>query len=219
MRNPAAAIQAILQGGYPAVVRAQYEHPENRIADLEQLVLLAGRSEALEPFLADQMLAGDLKGVDTLAGDEPTETLVLSTIHQAKGLEWSRVYVPRLVEDSFPHARSMNEPGGVDEERRIFYVAVTRAMNELFLTYPLLLGRGPRGPNMIATPSRFLQEIPPEFWNRPRLNRNTAIQNRGRPPVCQRLSEQGAFTRGFRTQESEHGHRGVGNWSVPCTGG
>ena len=163
LRNPAAAIQAILQGGYPAVVRAQYEHPENRIADLEQLVLLAGRSEALEPFLADQMLAGDLKGVDTLAGDEPTETLVLSTIHQAKGLEWSRVYVPRLVEDSFPHARSMNEPGGVDEERRIFYVAVTRAMNELFLTYPLLLGRGPRGPNMIATPSRFLQEIPPEF--------------------------------------------------------
>ena len=62
--------------------------------------------------------------------------LVLSTIHQAKGLEWSRVFVPRLIEESFPNYRALGEPGGEDEERRIFYVAVTRAMDELYLTYP-----------------------------------------------------------------------------------
>ena len=59
-----------------------------------------------------------------------------STVHQAKGLEWSHVFVPRLIEESFPHRRALDEPGGEDEERRIFYVAITRAMNELTLTYP-----------------------------------------------------------------------------------
>ena len=95
-------------------------------------------------MIAELLLAGDVYGMDTVAGDEPEETLVLSTIHQAKGLEWSRVFIPRLVEDSFPHYRAVDEPGGEDEERRIFYVAVTRAMDELYLTYPLTLARRPR---------------------------------------------------------------------------
>ncbi len=144
--NPAAAIAAILQGGYPDTVRARYERPDNRIADIEQLAVLASRYDSLERLIADLMLAGDVYGVDTLDTDDPTEHLVLSTIHQAKGLEWSRVFVPRLVEDSFPNARALGEPGGEDEERRIFYVAVTRAMDELYLTYPLTLPRGGRGP-------------------------------------------------------------------------
>jgi len=157
--NPAAAIGAILQGGYPDTVRARYERPDNRIADIEQLAVLASRYDSLDRLIADLMLAGDVYGVDTLGAEEATDHLVLSTIHQAKGLEWSRVFVPRLVEDGFPGARALAEPGGEDEERRVFYVAVTRAMDELYLTYPLTLPRGGRGPTMVTRPSRFLTEI------------------------------------------------------------
>lgn len=164
--NPAAAIGAILQGGYPAIVRTQYERPDNRIADIEQLAVLAARYDSLEKLIADLLLAGDVYGMDQVETDDPTETLVLSTIHQAKGLEWSRVFLPRLVEEGFPSARSLAEPDGEEEERRIFYVGVTRAMDELVLTYPLTQTRPGRGGTLIATPSRFLTEIPDELVER-----------------------------------------------------
>jgi len=163
-RDPAAAIGAILQGGYPAVVRTKYERPENRLADLEQLAVLAARYDTLERMTAELLLAGDVYGMDTLDAQEPEDALVLSTVHQAKGLEWSRVFVPRLIEEGFPHARALNEPGGEDEERRIFYVAVTRAMDELWLTYPLAVARGGRGPTVLTSPSRFLAELDAELF-------------------------------------------------------
>lgn len=162
--NPADAIQAVLQGGYPGVVRTRYERPDNRIADIEQLAVLAARYDSLERLVSDLLLAGDVYGMDTIATEEPTDTLVLSTIHQAKGLEWSRVFVPRLIEESFPNPRALDEPGGEEEERRIFYVAVTRAMDELYLTYPEMIARGGRGPTIIARPSRFLTEIDPALY-------------------------------------------------------
>ena len=71
----------------------------------------------------------------------PAKCSCSSTVHQAKGLEWRHVFVPRLIEESFPHRRALDEPGGEDEERRIFYVAITRAMNELTLTYPVTIAR------------------------------------------------------------------------------
>ncbi len=157
--NPSAAVAAILAGGYPDTVRARYERPDNRIADIEQVAVLASRYDSLERLISDLLLAGDVYGVDTLHTEESADHLVLSTIHQAKGLEWSRVFVPRLVEDGFPSARAMNEPGGEEEERRVFYVAVSRAMDELYLTYPLTLARGGRGPTLITKPSRFLTEL------------------------------------------------------------
>ena len=132
--HPAEAIEAILKGGYPQTVRSLLRGgPTRGSATLEQLVILAGKYESLERLLADLLLAGDIYGADTLATEEPEEHLVLSSIHQAKGLEWSKVFVIRLVEDGFPNARALNEPGGEEEERRIFYVAITRAMDELFL--------------------------------------------------------------------------------------
>jgi DNA helicase-2/ATP-dependent DNA helicase PcrA len=115
--------------------------------------------------------------MDTVASDEPGELLVLSTVHQAKGLEWSHVFVPRLVEESFPHRRTLDEPGGEEEERRIFYVAVTRAMNELTLTYPLTIARGGRGPTMLTMPSRFLNEIDQSLVEQAEIERNTTFPN------------------------------------------
>jgi DNA helicase-2/ATP-dependent DNA helicase PcrA len=162
--NPAAAIGAILQGGYPAVVKSKYERPDNRLADIEQLGVLAARYGSLERMVAELLLAGDVYGMDSVADGDPDDALVLSTVHQAKGLEWSRVFVLRLVEDSFPHYRALNEPGGEDEERRIFYVAVTRAMDELYLVYPLTIARGGRGPLILTKTSRFLTEVDPELY-------------------------------------------------------
>jgi len=163
--NPADAIHAILQGGYPATIRARYERPDQRVADVEQMAVLAAKYDSLERLIADLLLAGDVYGADTLAAPEggPEEHLVLSSIHQAKGLEWPKVFVIRLVEEGFPNARALNEPGGEEEERRIFYVAVTRAMDELYLTYPTLLQRGGWGISVLAKPSRFLAEIDPDL--------------------------------------------------------
>ncbi len=167
--NPAAAIGAILQGGYPDTVKGRYERPENRIADIEQMAVLASRFDSLERLISELMLAGDVYGADSVDGDEPTDHIVLSTIHQAKGLEWSRVFVPRLVEDGFPGARSLTDPGGEEEERRVFYVAVTRAMDELYLTYPQTMPRGGRGPTLLTRPSRFLTEIDAELYEQATL--------------------------------------------------
>lgn len=159
--HPADAIEAILKGGYPDTVRSRYERPDQRIGDLEQLAILAGKYDSLERLLADLLLAGDIYGADTLGTEEPEEHLVLSSIHQAKGLEWSKVFVIRLVEDGFPNARALNESGGEEEERRIFYVAITRAKDELFLTYPVLLQRGSWSGAYLAKPSRFVTEVDP----------------------------------------------------------
>ena len=101
-RNPAAAVGAILKGGYPATVKLLYERPDNRIADIEQFTLLAAKYDSLERLIADLLLAGDVYGMDSAESDEPGEVLVLSTVHQAKGLEWSHVFIPRVVEESFP---------------------------------------------------------------------------------------------------------------------
>jgi DNA helicase-2/ATP-dependent DNA helicase PcrA len=175
--DPASAIAAILQGSYPGVVRQKYERPENRLADIEQLAVLAARYSSLERMLAELLLAGDVYGMETAEGAEPADALVLSTVHQAKGLEWSRVFILRLIEDSFPHYRALGEPGGEDEERRIFYVAVTRAMDELYLVYPLVVTRGGRGPTVVTRPSRLLTEVGADLYELAVIEREP-----GRPP-------------------------------------
>ncbi len=165
--DPSAAISKVLQGGYPAIMRAKYEQPEQRLADLEQLVVLSNRYDSLEKFIADLLLAGDVHGMDSFNNQDDDqddqESLVLSTIHQAKGLEWSLVIIPRLIEHGFPGDRATSEEGGVEEERRVFYVGVTRAMDELWLVYPLMVTRPGYG-NILTTPSRFITEIDPELY-------------------------------------------------------
>lgn len=162
VKNPAAAITAVLAGGYSGALRLLYDHPDERLADIEQFATLAAKYDSLERLTANLLLSGDLHTADLEGDDGVQDAVVLSTIHQAKGLEWSRVFVPRLIEDGFPHGRALEEPDGEDEERRIFYVAVSRAQHELILTYPLTVSRGGRG-SFLARPSRFLLELDPEL--------------------------------------------------------
>jgi len=88
------------------------------------------------------------------------DRVVLSSIHQAKGLEWKAVLMIWCSEGMMPLARALKEPGGEEEERRLFYVAATRAKDQLYLCYPLVdYGRG-RG-YLQVDPSRFIMELAP----------------------------------------------------------
>jgi DNA helicase-2/ATP-dependent DNA helicase PcrA len=171
-RNPAAAIAAVLKGGYRSTLKEKYDRADNRLADLEQFAVLASKYESLEQLLSDLLLAGDVYGIDSTSGTDSEDVLVLSTVHQAKGLEWSHVFVIRLIEETFPHYRSLGEPDGEEEERRIFYVAVSRAMNELTLTYPSSVTKGSYGPTVFTTPSRFITEIPETLYERAEIERD-----------------------------------------------
>lgn len=156
-KGPAALVLAVTVSDYRDYLEKEFPNSDERILDLEQLSRFAEQFEALEKFLADVALqeATALERDRGAATDE--ERLVLSTIHQAKGLEWEAVFVIHLADGYFPNRRAVEE-GSLDEERRLFYVAVTRAKTHLFLTAPLSLGFA-AGLDL-ATPSPFIEEVP-----------------------------------------------------------
>jgi DNA helicase-2/ATP-dependent DNA helicase PcrA len=115
-----------------------YEHFHTRIGDLDQLELLSGQHPSRERFLTELTLdppnaTSDLAGRPALDEDY----LVLSTIHSAKGMEWDTVYVLNVVDGSFPSEFSTGKAELIEEERRLLYVALTRAQNDLLLIVPL----------------------------------------------------------------------------------
>ena len=127
--------------------------------------------ETTETFLTELWLANSERfnqpkgtlGEDIIEGADEDERLVLSSIHQAKGLEWRSVFVIWASEGKFPSARSLREPESEEEERRLFYVAVTRACDELTVCYPLTVAeRG--GEMIIQRPSRFISEVSPALF-------------------------------------------------------
>jgi DNA helicase II / ATP-dependent DNA helicase PcrA len=98
------------------------------------------------------------------AGEESFyDPLVLSTIHQAKGLEWKAVFLIGLCEGQFPHAKSLADEDALEEERRLFYVAVTRAKEELFLMHPMTRFDYAEG-MVICRPSLFVEELPSDTY-------------------------------------------------------
>lgn len=116
----------------------QYEHSHTRLGDLDQLELLSGQYPSRERFLTELTLdppnaTGDLAGRPGLDEDY----LVLSTIHSAKGMEWDTVYLLNVVDGSYPSEFSTGKPELIEEERRLLYVGLTRAQNELLLLAPL----------------------------------------------------------------------------------
>ena len=125
--------------------------------DIEQLARFAEETTDLRAFLDDVSLTESFGSIGQSRRDTGDDRLVLSTIHQAKGLEWEAVFVIGLTGQSFPNPRALEEEGGLEEERRLFYVAATRAKEKLFLTYPV---SGGYDAMTIQEPSLFLQEIP-----------------------------------------------------------
>ncbi len=145
---------------YLPILKDHHDDYPKRMRDLEHLYSMAERYDDLGAFLADLALEPpDQSVVDVEPGDRADERLVLSTIHSAKGLEWQCVFVIWLVDGRFPSAYSFTTEDDLEEERRLFYVAVTRAKRYLHLTYPINIFDKATG-SILSKPSRFLDNVP-----------------------------------------------------------
>jgi len=158
-KAPAEMLNLVIEAIYEDYLIANFPNYDARREDLNTLENYARQFRDPFEFL-DQLAL--MTGLDDEARpDADADAVTLSSIHQAKGLEWSVVFVIWMTEGMFPTSRSLEEPEALEEERRLFYVAVTRAKDELYLTYPLMRLNAGYG-EMIQRPSRFLGEIPKE---------------------------------------------------------
>lgn len=136
-------IMNFLDSFYEAYLFQRYTNAEQRRDDVKQLADYARSDVSLETFLNELVLMQDLG-----QKSDEEQGVTLSSIHQAKGLEWPHVFVIGMGEGKFPSEMSMRETGGIEEERRLFYVAVTRAQDTLALCYHAPFRR-----------SRFIEEL------------------------------------------------------------
>ena len=173
--NPAKQIELILANGYEQHLLETFENSEARLEDLKQLALYASKYDSTESFLSELALISTERfkeptGIiaeDVIQGGEEDELLTLTSVHQAKGAEWKAVFMIWTAEGKFPSPRSLKEIDSEEEERRLWYVALTRAKDELYLTYPLMMIDYSRQ-TVLQKPSRFIMEIPPalfEIWS------------------------------------------------------
>jgi DNA helicase-2/ATP-dependent DNA helicase PcrA len=169
--RPGAQVELILASGYSEHLRTSYDNADSRLEDLHQLANYAARFEETEAFLSDLSLIGSERfgvpdgpvGEDVIDPEEENDRIVLTSIHQAKGLEWRNVFIIWAADGKFPSARTLRDQMAVEEERRLFYVAVTRAKDELYVCYPMMDNDYTRMA-VVQRPSRFVTELPPEMF-------------------------------------------------------
>ncbi len=152
----------IEKSGYQAMLKNDLSpDSESRLANLEELVNAAAdaaeRGETASEFLDHAALVSDADAVDERA------SISLLTMHNAKGLEFANVFIAGLEEGMFPHSRSLNSEAAMEEERRLCYVAMTRAQKRLYLTWARTRRRYGGSEPEICLPSRFLSEVPPSL--------------------------------------------------------
>jgi DNA helicase-2/ATP-dependent DNA helicase PcrA len=202
-RNPSESIRLIVERGYGDYARSKFANAQARLDDLEQLSQYALRYDDVERFLDEVALANPIAGEDVAVVGPEDEKIVLTSVHQAKGLEWRIVFVIWLADGRFPSQRALRVPGGIirippnrlhealpllegatqeapvideagtreivipgeEEERRLFYVAVTRAMQELYLVFPVM-ARDRAGMDILMEPSRFVRELPGDVYEK-----------------------------------------------------
>jgi DNA helicase-2/ATP-dependent DNA helicase PcrA len=160
--RPSDMIYSVLEGFYSEFLQAAYDNYDNRRSDIEQLMAYAGNFDDVLEFLSQLSLLGSADGEPSGDSSErDDEKVTLSSIHQAKGLEWKVVFLIWLADGQFPNGRILesDDPDQLEEERRLFYVAITRAKDELYLTYPFINPKSYSG-DVIQRPSRFLDDFP-----------------------------------------------------------
>ena len=139
-----------------------FDNAKQRLEDVEELSSFSAKYKNTADFLSEMALLTNLDAEQNRHAGAPAAAIRLTTVHQAKGLEWRAVFVLWLVDGMFPAAKSLEEAANEAEERRLFYVAVTRAKDYLWLCAPRM--RKTRdGGVMMCLPSRFLDEIDPEL--------------------------------------------------------
>ena len=161
--SPGILIKTVFEGGYEEYLRIKYHDPAGRAEDIERFMDFAYHYDRLEDFLAELALLTSVTA-ENVPAEEDRETVKLSTIHQAKGLEWPVVFIISLAEGSFPNPKNIDSQDDEEEERRLFYVAVTRARDYLFLCTPLHSDH--HGAVTMMKPSRFVREIPEQCFER-----------------------------------------------------
>jgi DNA helicase-2/ATP-dependent DNA helicase PcrA len=129
---------AAIRGMYDAILRERYDRPEPRLADLDQLETIASGYPSRGAFLSAIALEPPSGTQDLgMGGDSEDDVLVLSTAHSAKGKEWDSVFLIWAVDGWFPSSRALGSEDELEEERRLMYVALTRARDDLAVVYPL----------------------------------------------------------------------------------
>lgn len=137
-----------------------FDNARQRLEDVDELTTFSAKYESTTDFLSEMALLTNLDAAQNQNAGAPADSIRLTTVHQAKGLEWKAVFVLWLVDGMFPAARSLEEAADEAEERRLFYVAVTRAKDYLWLCVPRMR-KAREGGALMCMPSRFIEEIDP----------------------------------------------------------
>ena len=167
IKNPSEALGEILKT-YKDYCYLSFDNSDERVMDLEELTKLASSYPDLKQFLLDLSSFDDFKGESRKPGQAKGEVLVLSTIHQAKGLEWEAVFIIGFTDYGFPHPKAIGSEKSLEEERRLFYVATTRTKTSLYVTYPQTKYT-PRSGAIITRPSMFLIELKKNLYDQMRI--------------------------------------------------
>ncbi|MBI2988076.1 MAG: ATP-dependent helicase [Deltaproteobacteria bacterium] len=161
--RPAEKAQYLMQYYVPILKRKYPDDYPKRLKDMEHFQGMTERYRSLERLLSDMALEPPTDSVDGVLAVDPDEgPLVLSTIHSAKGLEWHSVFIIWALEGRFPSYYNINTEEELEEERRLLYVATTRAKENLYISYPIkIFDRGLR--TVLSRPSQFIEGIPEEL--------------------------------------------------------
>jgi len=144
---------------YHPFFKDKYDDFNKRKKDLDIFLNITENYKSLYSLLADMAIEPIIDSViDIEATDKEEEYVTLSTIHSAKGLEWHSVFIIHAVEGFFPSSRSLENLDTLEEERRLMYVASTRAKQNLFITYPMNIFDREAG-KTLSKPSRFISEM------------------------------------------------------------
>ncbi|HEV7893651.1 MAG TPA: ATP-dependent helicase [Pyrinomonadaceae bacterium] len=191
--SPGRQIETILARGYEDYLENTYENAEARLEDLRQLAHYSSRFTSTDEFLAELALLSTerygapqgLTAEDVIEGGDEDELLTLSSVHQAKGLEWRAVFIVWAADGKFPSPRSLRDAEGEEEERRLWYVALTRARDQLYIAYPLMVTDYSSRQTILQRPSRFVTEVPPDLYEIWSLEEETTTTPALAPPASE----------------------------------
>ncbi|MCL5266525.1 MAG: ATP-dependent helicase [Bacteroidetes bacterium] len=163
--KPIEKVEAVLRY-YEPLMRDKYDDYAKREKDLVMFASIAERYKSLQTFLADLALEPPTESVVDLGEkDMKEEQITISTIHSAKGLEWNSVFLIWALDGKFPSMYATGDDEAIEEERRLMYVACTRAKENLYVTYPMNVYDRESG-KIFTKPSRFIEVVPSEFYER-----------------------------------------------------